>query len=126
MLDSIFILTVFFVVYAVPHSLLASSAAKEWARRTFRPGVERWYRLIYNIIAVVTLLPLFPMIALLPAETLYIVPSPWRWLMVGGQILVLIGLVASLWQTGPLHFLGLSQLVAERSTARSSLIVDGF
>lgn len=66
------------------------------------------------------------MIALLPTEILYIVPSPWRWLMVGGQILALIGLAASLWQTSLLHFLGLAQLLAEPSAKSGALSVRGF
>jgi protein-S-isoprenylcysteine O-methyltransferase Ste14 len=89
------------------------------------PGIDRWYRLIYNVFAHVTLLPIFRMIALLPAETLYVVPSAWRWLMTGGQVLALIGLLASLLQTGPLHFLGLTQLLAARPAKGQRLRVRG-
>jgi protein-S-isoprenylcysteine O-methyltransferase Ste14 len=119
------IITILFVAYAAVHSLLASLTVKGWARRVFGPGTDRWYRLIYNVFAVVTLLPIFRMIALLPAATLYVVPSPWRWLMTGGQILALIGLLASLAQTGPLHFLGLAQLLAARPAKGSVLRVRG-
>ncbi len=123
---SISIIIVFFVVYAMLHSLLASLAVKNGARRLFGPGSERWFRLIYNLIALITFLPIFPMIALLPAETLYIVPSPWRWLMLGGQILALLGLGVSFLQTGVLHFLGLAQLLAQQPGESGSLNVGGF
>lgn len=123
---SALLITVFFVVYAMLHSLLASLAVKNGARRLFGPGSERWFRLIYNLIALITFLPIFPMIALLPAETLYIVPSPWRWLMLGGQILALLGLGVSFLQTGVLHFLGLAQLLAQQPGESGSLNVGGF
>jgi hypothetical protein len=88
---SVLILTIFFVAYAVLHSLLAGLPIKNWARRVLGAGVERWYRLAYNVVAVITLLPLFPLFAWLPTQTLYLVPAPWRWLMVGGQLLALAG-----------------------------------
>lgn len=123
---SALLIIVFFVGYAVLHSLLASLAVKNGARRLFGPGSERWFRLVYNLIALITFLPIFPMIALLPAETLYIVPSPWRWLMLAGQILALLGLGVSFLQTGVLHFLGLAQLLAQQPGESGSLNVGGF
>jgi protein-S-isoprenylcysteine O-methyltransferase Ste14 len=123
---SAFIIIIFFVVYAVLHSWLAALAMKNWARRTFGPGVDRWYRLIYNIIAVVTLLPFVPMLVWLPDATLYVAPSPWRWLLLTGQAAALVGLTVSLLQTGLLHFLGLRQLVAEQPVENGVLSVRGF
>ncbi len=123
---SVVILVLFFVVYAVVHSLLASLGVKKWARQWLGPGTDRWYRLAYNLFAVISLLPILPLIVLLPDKTLYIVAPPWRWLMIGGQVLALIGLVTALLQTDPWHFLGLSQLVARQSTGTSSLNVTGF
>lgn len=123
---SVLILALFFTFYGVLHSVLASLALKAWARRVFGPGVERWYRLVYNIIAVVTLLPLLPLLAWLPGPTLYVVPSPWRWLMVGGQLLALAALGVSLLQTGLFHFLGLAQVVAAQPGETGKLNVGGF
>ncbi len=126
LLISILTITIFFVIYAVVHSLLASLGLKAWARRTFGPATDRWYRLAYNIFSAVTLLPLFPMLALLPDQTLYIVPAPWRWLMVGGQLIGLAGLGLSVMQTGALHFLGISQLIAADPDDSGSLTTTGF
>ena len=123
---SVLILIIFFVAYAVLHSLLAGLPIKDWAQRVFGVGVERWYRLAYNAIAVITLLPLFPLLAWLPIQTLYLVPGPWRWLMVGGQLLALAALAVTLLQTGLLHFLGLAQVVAERPAESGTLSVNGF
>lgn len=126
MLSSILILTLFLGLYTVGHSLLAALPVKAWARRVFGPNTDRWYRLVYNLVAVITLLPLFPLLALLPDKTLYVVPAPWRWLMVGGQLLALAGLGISFLQTSPFHFLGLAQLFAQQPTESGSLSVYGF
>lgn len=123
---SVFLIAIFLAGYAVLHSLLATIAVKNWVRRMFGPGVDRWYRLVYNIIAVVTLLPLVPMLVWLPDITLYKVPLPWRWVMVAGQAAALGGLMVSLLQTGVLHFLGLRQLIAERPVENGVLSVQGF
>lgn len=123
---SVFVLILFFSVYAIIHSLLASFVVKDWARRVFGSSADGWYRLAYNILAVILLAPIFPMLALLPDQMLYIVPSPWRWLMILGQLLAVAGLAGALLQTGPFHFLGLTQFVADKPTESGSLTVDGF
>jgi protein-S-isoprenylcysteine O-methyltransferase Ste14 len=122
---SVLILTVFFVVWALVHSLLASLPCKNWARRVFGAGVDRWYRLAFNAFAAITILPIFPMLVFLPDRTLYVAPVPWRWLMVGGQVLALAGLAGSFLQTGLLYFLGLSQLFAQQPAQTGSLEVRG-
>lgn len=123
---NILVLTLFFTGYAVLHSLLASLAAKKRLRQMLGPGVDRWYRLFYNLVAVVTLLPLFPLLALLPDQLLYVVPAPWRWLLVTGQLLALAGLGLAFLQTHPLHFLGLAQLWAGEPQQSGQLVVNGF
>ena len=126
MLSSVLVLIFFLMLYTVGHSLLASMPVKTWARRVFGSSTERWYRLAYNLLAAITLLPLFPLLAFLPDKTLYIVPAPWRWLMVGGQVLAVVGLGVTFLQTGPFEFLGLAQLFAEQSTKSNSFNVRGF
>lgn len=123
---SVISLILFFTLYAVVHSWLASLKVKAWLWRTFGPSTDRWYRLAYNLFAMVTLLPLFPMLALLPDQTLYVVPLPWRWLMVAGQLLALLGLGLALLQTNPLHFIGLAQLFNQKPAGGGSLTVTGF
>jgi protein-S-isoprenylcysteine O-methyltransferase Ste14 len=118
-------LIIFFSAYAVLHSLWASLTVKHWVWRLFGPGVDRWYRLAYNIIAVVTLIPILPLIAWLPTQTLYAVPTPWRWLMLAGQGLALIGTVVALLQTNLFYFLGLAQLITERPSSSGALNLYG-
>jgi protein-S-isoprenylcysteine O-methyltransferase Ste14 len=126
MLWSIVALVVYFVLWAALHSLLASMPVKGWVRHTFGPRTARWYRLAFNLIAGVTILPLLVMAALLPDHLLYVVRPPWRWIMIGGQALSLGALLWAATQTGPSFFLGLSQLFARDPTASGSLQVRGF
>jgi len=63
MLSSALIFTVFFVMWALVRSLLASLPLENWTRRVFGAGVDRWYRLPFNALAVITILPIFPMLA---------------------------------------------------------------
>lgn len=125
MLASVLALIAFFVIYAALHSLLASSAVKQWARRRFGPDIDRWYRLAYNIFAAVSLLPLLPLLALLPDRVLYVTPSPWRWLLLAGQVLALLGLGVAALQTDVWHFLGLSQLLGKEPSTSGSLQISG-
>jgi hypothetical protein len=39
-----------------------------------------------------TSLPTLLMVGLLPDRTLYVIASPWRWLMAGGQVAALAGM----------------------------------
>jgi len=125
MLLSILAITLFFAIYAVVHSLLAGLLFKNWLRKRLGPGVDRWYRLAYNFFAVVTLLPLFPMLALLPDRILYVAPSPWRWLLAAGQLAALAGLGMAFLQTNPWHFLGLAQLISSHPREGASLEIRG-
>ena len=126
MLVSSLLITLFFAVYAIVHSLLASLGVKRWVWRIVGPESDRWYRLGYNIFATITLLPLLPLLAWLPDRMLYVAPSPWRWLMVVGQVLAIVGVGATLWQTGSLHFLGVAQLINPIPRESGSLTIDGF
>lgn len=126
MVVSVLVLIIYFVLYAGLHSLLAALTVKQWVQRRLGADAGRWYRLAYNVFAAITLLPLLPLLALLPDRTLYVAPSPWRWLMVGGQLLALVGLTVTLFQTDLGRFLGVSQLLAQRPGAGEALQVSGF
>jgi hypothetical protein len=87
------------LVYGLLHSLLASLGVKSLARRWFGPLVDRFYRLGYNIFASLSLLPILALPALLPDQTLYIVPYPWILMTAAIQglaTLVLLWLAATL------------------------------
>jgi protein-S-isoprenylcysteine O-methyltransferase Ste14 len=99
------------IIYGVIHSLLASFGAKTRARRAFGKGVDRWYRLAYNIFATVSLLPVLVLPVILPDRNLYIIPYPWNLLFLAGQGLAILALIVGLWHTGIWSFMGLQQLI---------------
>ena len=125
MLSSVLVLTAFFALWALVHSLLASLPFKNWTRRVFGAGVDRWYRLAFIAFAAITILPLFPMLAFLPDRRLYVVPAPWRWLMMMSQLGSLVLLIWTILSTEPLDFIGLKQISGARSPYRSTLTTRG-
>ncbi|WMW25073.1 isoprenylcysteine carboxylmethyltransferase family protein [Methanolobus sediminis] len=90
MVSSIVILIICLVGFAAIHSLLASLPFKRFIRRSLGSRADELYMPVYNLIAVITIIPLVYLLYKNPGEFLYIVPSPWRWLMVGGQVIALI------------------------------------
>jgi len=107
-----------FVAYSVLHSVLAGHRFKAWAQaRMGTTAYERYYRLLFNLIGVLTLLPILWLVVALPDWPLYSIPNPWRWLSYLGQLAGLVLLAASLRVTGALDFLGLQQLADEGGAA---------
>lgn len=94
MASSLIILVFCLVAFAVIHSLLASLPFKRFILRILGPGAEKLYVPVYSFIAILTILPLVYLLYKNPGLILYIVPSPWRWLMVAGQLIA--GLLAPL------------------------------
>ncbi len=63
--------------YGLLHSFLASLKIKDHARHWFGPATDRWYRLAYNLIAVLTLLPILLLPILLIDREIYVIRYPW-------------------------------------------------
>lgn len=100
------------LVWGMLHSLFASLPVKKRSRRLFGPGVERVYRLDYNLFAVLSLVPVLAQVGLHPGRTIYIVQLPWSVIMLAGEVLALLALVIGFSQSQPSDFLGLRQLVS--------------
>lgn len=120
MVTSVLILLGYASLYAIVHSWLASLRMKAWVRGWLGPTADRWYRLVYNAVAGVLLLPLVPMLAWLPDRTLYELPAPWSWLALAGQLVAALGVIYGLWVTDIWHFLGLRQLIEPAAWARAA------
>lgn len=110
-------------LYGVFHSWLASNAVKTYSKRLLGANSNRYCRLIYNFIAVISLLPVLPLVVLLPDQNLYLVRTPWMYLFMAGQIVAVIGLLIGLWQTGINDFLGFSQLYGVPNQLKSETMV---
>ncbi len=110
-------------LWGIVHSLLASLRFKDFLCRILGSGFMKFYRLFYNIFAVISITPVFYLMLALPDKTLYQVPSPWNYLMRVGQLISVFFLLAAVMQTDLLSFVGLRQFMAEEK--KSDLIVSG-
>ncbi|MDF1501219.1 MAG: isoprenylcysteine carboxylmethyltransferase family protein [Anaerolineales bacterium] len=119
------IIFVSFIVYSALHSVLAARRVKSWVRERFGGTGERYYRLIYNIIGVVTLLPILALLAIVPGQEIYRWSAPWLYmallLQMLGAAVILIGLL----QTGVLSFFGLSWLLNDSKPGAEKMITSG-
>ena len=86
MVSSTFILVFCLVMFAVIHSVTASLPFKRMVVRILGIRVEKSYKLVYSLIAVITISPLAYLLYNNPGPFLYIVPSPWSWSMVAVQL----------------------------------------
>jgi protein-S-isoprenylcysteine O-methyltransferase Ste14 len=107
-----FWLIIVVALWGLIHSLLASVQFKSLLFRMLGERGMKFYRLLYNIFAVVSFLPVLYLMVTLPDQPLYEVPSPWSYLMRAGQIASALLLLVSVLQTDVLAFVGLRQLFA--------------
>lgn len=119
----IILLTVF--IYGMVHSLLASLWAKAQARRWCGPKADRWFRLLYNFIAALTLLPVLILPVVLINKVIYTIPMPWRVGTLLGQAMALILLFLGLKQTGIRAFAGVRQLLMPEDVEPPRLVTWG-
>ena len=110
-------------VWGIVHSWLASHTFKRWLTRALGDGFKKFYRLLYNLFSVVSIVPVLYLMLTLPDQDFYHVPAPWRYLMFAGQGLSAILLLVSLLQTDILSFAGLRQIVEVEKPGK--LVVSG-
>ena len=98
-------------LYGALHSLLASLWAKGLAERWLGERVVgRYYRLFYNLVGTVTLLPLLALVVLSNDLEISRIAFPWLALTLLIEGLAGLGLLAGVLQTGVLRFIGLAQI----------------
>jgi protein-S-isoprenylcysteine O-methyltransferase Ste14 len=119
------ILTVLAVsLYGLLHSFLASRSAKAWAERSFGLIAGRYYRLIFNVIGLITLLPVLAIPVVFPGQTIYQLSGVGLILAIFGQAVAVILLILGLTQTDPWQFLGFRQFIAQPGNDEQ-LVVNG-
>lgn len=111
--------------WAVFHSWLAALRTKQFARELFGKQIDRYYRLIFVGVAVLTLTPILGMIVFLPSKLIWRIPPPWLYLSAIVQCLALVGLIVTVFQTDLLSFTGLRQLADPKAEERHALVTDG-
>jgi methanethiol S-methyltransferase len=93
------------------HSLLASRPAKHFVQQLIGVNVATaTYRLMYNVLALVTILPALYLVYRLPDQELYRFPAPWDSIALSLQVLAAIGLLYAVYQMDVWFFLGVRQL----------------
>ena len=67
MLSSILLIGLAGLAFGVIHTILAAIRVKNWARRRWGARrVDRWYRLVFSLMSIMTFLPLLLLATLLP------------------------------------------------------------
>jgi protein-S-isoprenylcysteine O-methyltransferase Ste14 len=113
------------LAYGLLHSLLASQQTKTGVSHRFGPHSDRWYRLAYNFIAIVTLLPILLLPIMLPDKEIYAIQFPWLFITAFVQLMAIVVLVIGLRQTGIFSFLGLRQLYRTVEDIPAHFVKDG-
>ncbi len=124
-LINVLTLVVSILLWGAVHSILASVWFKAWLRRKAGEKIMRFYRLAYNLVSLLTFLPVLWLAATLPDQTLYIIPWPWVALTTAGQLFAAILLGVGVFQTGVLDFTGLSALLSSRPPEPERLVTNG-
>ena len=121
---SLIIVVLSLVAFAAIHSLMASLPFKRFLMRVIGPSADRLFMPLFSFIAVLTLLPLAYLLYKYPGPFLYIIPSPWRWMMVAGQ-LIAAGVAPLALLHAPHRFRIRAQLSAPQSPAAGPLDIRG-
>ena len=117
-----------FVIWAVVHSVTAASSTKTAFREQFGDrAYQGLYRLLYNLVSIVTFLPiLYILWTQIPQLTLWIIPTPWRYISMIIQFIALLGLAFSALQTDIFSFIGLRPAVRFLQGAADPAVPDRF
>jgi len=114
------------LVYGLLHTLLASFKIKALAHQWFGSQSDRWLRLVYNFIAIVTILPILFLPILMIDQELYRIRFPWIIATLAIQALAVLAVILGLKQTGIKSFIGLRQLFLPEATSPPRLVTYGF
>ncbi|MEZ4667516.1 MAG: NnrU family protein [Anaerolineae bacterium] len=101
------------VSFGIFHSILASGHMKQTLRRFLgERAYEGFYRIGYNFVAFVTLLPAIALVMLQPGNVVWKVEGTAQLVLVAIQGAGVIGVIVSLMQIDVWRFAGLKQLMA--------------
>ena len=125
MTSSFWIIITAVLVYGGLHSWFASLGLKNRIKLAFGDKAARAYRLIYNLVAILTLLPVLILPIALVDREIYSIPFPWLFLTSACQLLAIVILLAGVLQTGVLNFLGVCQLIRCEGEEETKLVVTG-
>ncbi|AKB21970.1 hypothetical protein MSWH1_1699 [Methanosarcina sp. WH1] len=103
---------------------MASLPFKRRLVRVLGSKADTLYMPVFSIIAVITISPLVYLLIKNPGPILYIIPSPWRWLMVGVQLIAALVAPRAILDA-PHRFKIRSQLSAPKTPEAGPLNIRG-
>jgi methanethiol S-methyltransferase len=118
-----FWLIIVIALWGIIHSVLASVGFKGFLGRTLGEGWMKFYRLLYNVFAVISFAPVLYLMISLPNRSLYQAAPPWSYLMFAGQAISAVLLLVAVLQTDLLSFVGLRQLIQQEK--KGDLVTSG-
>jgi len=124
--SSFLLILLAFGVYGGLHSTLAAEGLKARAEKLLGASAYRHYRLAFNLVSGLALLPVLFLVWRLPDGPLWSIPWPWLLLTLALQVAAGLGLLLSFRVTGSLEFLGMAQFLRLRQPALPEVLrVDG-
>ena len=113
-------------VFGAVHSIMASMWLKAAIARCCKNSFERFYRLLYNLVASISILPVLGLVVVLPDHEIYRIPYPWALVTLAIQGLSLWGMAKTMGRSGAGRFFGIEQFLSRNpSELNEDLVVDG-
>lgn len=123
------LLIILWIAWCALHSALVSLSLTEPLRKRF-PYAARYHRIVYNVMAVVTLAPVLLYTFSLRGTPIFSWQGPWRFVQVALAVSAMVFFVAGARHYDLFQFLGLRQLKDEKTcsvlTDDCSLDTSGF
>ncbi|MGH7497193.1 MAG: methyltransferase family protein [bacterium] len=95
------------------HSITAATRVKSFMRSMMGERIYLgWYRLLYNILSIVTLAPAFSLMGIERGQTIWSFDGVLAAVFRAAQLVGVVGLVISLLQIDLLRFFGIKQMMA--------------
>jgi protein-S-isoprenylcysteine O-methyltransferase Ste14 len=113
------------LAWGLLHSFLASVKLKTRVRQWIGSHADRWYRISYNFISIITFLPILTLLIILPDKVIYRIHLPWVIFSSVIQLSALVILMVGVQQTGVFSFLGLRQLLYPLDDSPPHLVMTG-
>ena len=103
------VMIILWMLYFSIHSLFASLRFKQFILLSY-PGIMPWYRLIFNILAILLLIPPVFLMLMYPGDLVWQWSGNWRYLANSLALLAIAGFIFSLRSYDSSEFIGTRQL----------------
>jgi protein-S-isoprenylcysteine O-methyltransferase Ste14 len=112
--------------WCVLHSWLAALSTKQLTREIFGNKIDRFYRVLFVCIAMITLVPILAMMLFLPSKVLWVIKPPWLYVTIGLQLIAVGCILITIFDTDVMAFIGIKQLIHPQIERENTLIIKRF